>query len=371
MINILNIHNFKNHKDTSLKLGKLTLLTGANGAGKSSVIQSLLMLRDSYLQRGNLNALITNGPSFKLGQPMEAINFACENKKDELNLSLDIDGRTFAFSFQYPAGTASSLKRKDTNNYSRGTLDAIPLFNDNFQYLSAFRVGPLPMYSLDTDVVDEHRQVSSQRGLGDMAVYFLSHFGEETIPVETLCYDAQASHDLRTQTELWMAKISDDIQIKIDQLDSNFKLMIGYRQKNRPTRYYSAMNTGYGISYVLSIIVAVLTAKPGALILIENPEAHIHPSAQSALMDLICRAAHAGIQIIIETHSDHIVNGALVKAKQGRIGKEELSLYYMDRDETNSAYPIALHIGDDGRVKDTPRGFFDQMDADLDVLFDL
>lgn len=81
-------------------------------------------------------------------------------------------------------------------------------------------------------------------------------------------------------------------------------------------KWIDALNTGFGITYVLSVLVAVLFAPKGSLVLIENPEAHIHPAAQAALMKLISRAAEHGVQIILETHSDHVINGALVALKK-------------------------------------------------------
>ena len=145
----------------------------------------------------------------------------------------------------------------------------------------------------------------------------------------------------------------------------------GYEQSGRPTAFHSALNTGFGISYVLGLVVTILSAKPGSLILIENPEAHIHPSGQAALMRLISLAAANGVQIILETHSDHIINGALVNWKLNELDRGLLSVYYFDRDVNLNACPVRLGVGENGRIQKAPEGFFDQMKTDLEVLFDL
>ncbi|WP_180834594.1 AAA family ATPase, partial [Vibrio parahaemolyticus] len=66
---------------------------------------------------------------------------------------------------------------------------------------------------------------------------------------------------------------------------------------------------------VLPIVLALLVTKPGGLVIIENPEAHLHPKGQSYLGRLIQRTAEAGVQVIIETHSDHLLNGIRVAAR--------------------------------------------------------
>ena len=76
------------------------------------------------------------------------------------------------------------------------------------------------------------------------------------------------------------------------------------------------------------------------MLIIENPEAHLHPHGISKLTELICLAAELGIQIIIETHSDHVINGVLVQCKRFEEGNEGISkdnvkIYHFDRDEIN------------------------------------
>lgn len=210
-------------------------------------------------------------------------------------------------------------------------------------------------------------------GAGEFTVYYLNKFGDMDIPVRDLAYDArQTDCSLRSQVEAWLTEISPNIKINIEQQASNFILKYGYPREGRPIRWIEAMNSGFGITYVLSVLVAILSAEPDSLILIENPEAHIHPSAQSALMRLIARAANHGIQVIIETHSDHIVNGALVGAKKGWMDQRDLSIYYFQRDgQTLNAQALPLEIGDNGRIQNAPKGFFDQMRIDFEALYDI
>ncbi len=372
MIKRYTIHNFKNHADSILELSNLNILTGINGMGKSSVMQSMLILRESFSKSQDLKNLILEGDSFSVGRTAELVNCNIKNEQDILKLTIQTDSDKLDFRYKYPLENANELEADEKmERLNTEALKKISLFNDDFQYLSAFRTGPQVSYNSNTSVVDRHHQISLKMGMGEYTAYYLNRYGNKDIPVEKMKYEGSESLTLYNQTEKWMGEISNGIRLKIDQNDTKIKLNFGYEQAGKTTVYHNAINTGYGISYILSVIVAILSAKPGALILIENPEAHIHPSGQASLMHLITLAAENGIQIILETHSDHIINGALVNFKKRDINKELLSIYYFDHDENLNANPQKVEIGDNRRIKNAPEGFFDQMSMDLEILFDL
>ena len=374
MIERYKIHNFKIHGDTDLKLANLTILTGMNGMGKSSVMQSMLMLRESFMKGGFPQKLNLRGESFQVGASSQLVNWNTPQEPDILRIGIEqTDGCHFDFAYQYPLGNVTRLDQLPAAaHYEQEDLETCPLFNSKFQYLSAFRDGPQSVYQTDTSVVDDHKQLSFRMGRGEFAVYFLNKWGQEDIPIPALNFDRTNLQDLslRTQTEAWLTAISPDIKINIEQRASEYLLKFGYRREGVPMKWIDAMNTGFGISYVLAVLIAILSAHPGALILIENPEAHIHPAAQAALMKLIAMAAGQDVQIILETHSDHIINGALVAQKTGLLEAERLQMYYFDRNrETLNAEAIPLKVGRNGRIKDAPAGFFDQMRIDMETLF--
>ena len=372
MITRYSIHNFKNHSDTDLRMSGITLLTGMNGAGKSSVIQSMLLLHDTYQSTRQLHTLFLKGNSFSVGRAIDAINPNCRTEVNLLRLSVEVDDtERQVFSYRYINPEANSLSTIDESKHGEAQLSRIPFLTDHFQYLSAFRDGPQSIYGSDTDVVDVHNQVSFKMGRGEMTVYYLSKYGDKRIPIPQLCHDQTHPDTLRHQTMAWLDEISSGVDMKINQNGQTYELLFGYRQPGRTTRFFSASNTGFGITYILSVIVAVLSAQPGALILVENPEAHIHPAGQASLMRLFAMAAHAGVQIIIETHSDHILNGALVAGKRKMIAPQDLSVFFFSRDDLGNSLPISLSVGEDWRIEDAPEEFFGQMSSDMEVLFDL
>lgn len=365
------LHNFKNHNNTELSMASLTVLTGINGTGKSSIIQSLLLLRESgkkYLPE----ELYLKGDSFRLGTSDKLMNGGVVDDQNILSMKITDDKGDIVFRFLYPGGAKDTLKAAEGSCEldSRRLKDRLSLFSDNFQYLSASRFGPMESYGSDTDVVDEHHQLSQKMGQGEYTVYYLDKFGSVDIPNAELSYPGVDDLSLKTQVEAWMGEISKGVRLNIHRNGDKYDLEFGYVIPGKKVEYHSALNSGYGLSYILSIVVAVLSAKSGSLLLIENPEAHIHPSGQSALMKLIGLAAKNGVQIIIETHSDHVINGALVAAKKG-LNRENLSIVYFDKDEAMNARPNILAIEPNGRVINAPDGFCDQMEIDLDVLFEL
>lgn len=372
MIKRYYLHNFKNHSDTTLDFANLTLLTGMNSSGKSSVIQSLLLLRDSYNRNNQLTTLFLKGDSFSVGQTGDAVNFNCLEDKKLLKFIFDmIDGKKYVFVYKYSSDPESAKLDLVEKNCEADEASNISLFSNNFQYLSAFRYGPQINFERDKDVVDNHHQLSHLMGRGEMTAYYLDKFGEDSLPIDALCYNSESPHTIRTQTMLWMNEISDGLQVQINQYGGKYELRFGMERKGWKTIYHSSMNTGYGISYVLPIIVAILSAKPGSLIIIENPEAHIHPAGQSALMRLAALAVSEGVQIIMETHSDHIINGALVAMKKNVLKKDSLAINFFDIDDSGNSNSLHLEIGLNGLIQNAPDRFFGQMNSDLKVLFDL
>ena len=126
---------------------------------------------------------------------------------------------------------------------------------------------------------------------------------------------------------------------------------------------------GYGYGYILSTLVALELAEEKSLFVIENPEAHLHPGAQAALTEHLLQVTNAkSLQLIIETHSDHIINTCLVEVKKKRIDPEAISLLFFGKEADDVCDVRRLDITDQGRVKDAPVDFFDQIDKSLEVL---
>jgi len=105
------------------------------------------------------------------------------------------------------------------------------------------------------------------------------------------------------------------------------------------------------------------------MLIVENPEAHLHPRAQSAIGEFLARVAAGGAQVVVETHSEHVLNGARRMVKQTVLTPEKLCLHYFANtkdvlEPTVTTIPVSLT----GDISTWPEGFFDQLDQDLSII---
>ena len=376
MITKLKISNFKSHRDTELSTGALTLLTGINSSGKSSVLQSLLLLRQSF-QKGRLSTgLDLNAPLCDIGKGSDAL-YRFADKEEVISFSYTIDNNSvYDFIFNANEKYDDTFLPQKRPMILEGNLLKLPLFTNKFQYLSAARWAGLNLYPMDTYAVETEKQLSLNYGQGELVAHFLEYYGENRnfeVKSELLLHPNASSKRLLEQVIAWEGEISPRVTIKPEKKADKITIEYGYSGigTNPPLKGLSAKNIGFGVSYSLSIIVALLSAEPGALLILENPEAHLHPRGQSKLAELIALAAKSGIQVFVETHSDHIFNGIRKSIASGKIKKENLRVHYFELDEKNVSVNTEIQFSDKGRILNYKKGLFDQFDEDLDMLLGL
>lgn len=380
MITRLEISNFKSHKHTCINLGHLTVLTGINGCGKTSVIQSLLLLRQSFLKNRLALGLDLNQPLCNIGIAHDALYQLAENGIISFVFNTD-DNEEYAFEFDAERGLKDSFIRKHKYNERASQiekLDCISLFNNDFQYISASRWGGKSVFPKESFAVEVQKQISLSEGQGELVAHFLDKYGGDNV---LNYYDIDEQDlSLLAQVIYWEQKISPNVTINVEAGRDNNSFTIRYGfdgedEQTKPIRDLRAENIGFGISYTLPVIVAILSARPGALIIIENPEAHLHPQGQSELARLISKAASFGIQIIVETHSDHIINGIQIACKEHGENAEKgidnnLVIVYSFYSKVKHVSKIEeIVIKADGLLELQPKGFFDQAENDMYKLY--
>lgn len=378
MITSLKLINFKPFENQLLEFRKLTLFSGLNSTGKSSVLQSFLLLRQSY-QQGLLpqKGLALNGDLVKIGTAQDAL---FEGAKEEL-IGFDIvweNNSKGVWTFKYD-------KEVDVLNIDSEQVNSevyqSNLFGKNFHYLQAERIGPRPFNEMSDYQV---RQLDQLGIKGEYTAHFLSLKGGQVIPNSSLSHpdvkskiepgDLQVkSMELIDQVEAWMGEISPGTRLKIET-KSDVDLM-SFQYSYGDSNPYRATNVGFGISYTLPIIVAALASTPGTIILIENPEAHLHPKGQVKMGQLLALAASGGVQVVIETHSDHVLNGIRLAVHGGKIDPIDVQLHYFHRDNKEKegqavTEVISPKIDRNGRIDRWPDGFFDEWDNSLEILLE-
>jgi predicted ATPase len=126
---------------------------------------------------------------------------------------------------------------------------------------------------------------------------------------------------------------------------------------------------GFGLTQILPILVAILAARKDDVLLIENPEVHLHPHAQQSIGTLLALVASSGVQIVVETHSDHVLNGIRLAAKSGGISADNVAVHFFSPTQSDGKFtPLSPRLDGDGRLDAWPEGFFDQFDLALSEL---
>jgi predicted ATPase len=333
MITEVYIKGFKCFDEETLRIAPLTVLSGLNSSGKSSLLQAIHFFY-----------------GFKLGNSgLGTLSELVSVHHSEFIINL-IDGRG-SNKFHYPEQNSYNFSDKEQ------TL---------FSYMSAARLGP-EIY-LPLRLGEEESNDIGQKG------EFVLDLLEKNIDLsgipEVLCHQGANSKGVRMNISHWLDLISPGISFnwksipKADILIANFS-------GRRPA------NVGFGISYTLPIIAnaliyaALLANKKeqSALMLIENPEAHLHPAGQTKLGIFLARAAKAGVQIIVETHSDHLLNGIRLAVKDKLLEASETAFYYFDYDFNEEKTKVMNPILDEyGFFDEWPDGFFDEDEKNLERL---
>ncbi len=360
MIHYLQIENFKSIRRLALPLERLNLFFGMNGMGKSSVIQALLLLRQSYWEnhKADVNDLHTNGELIRLGTGKDIF---CQSAEEAdivrfyLRLSDDV---SYDFRYAYGPENADSdqlprVEKETEEDYSTA------LFSDAFFYLGAEHLGPRKQYSVENW---KKNGVARLGAAGEFVVPFLAAEGERIRVPDLLCLPAGKTNRLPDQVSAWMSEISPGIRITAELLPliEKAKLSISYSGERLFSDPFLPVNVGFGIPYVLPLITELLISDENSLLLIENPESHLHPKGQSAMARLIALAAANGSQIICESHSDHVINGVRVAVKQGLLGEEKVGISFFEKNENQETKVDQIYVDGRGNLSEYPQGLLDE-----------
>jgi len=375
MIGSVRLQNYKCFEDQLLGFKALTLFSGLNGTGKSSVLQALLLLRQSFQQ--NLlqtTGLALNGDLIHIGTAKDALFEGA--KEDMIGFELTSkDGvikKAWRFNYDRKSDVLDlALKEHDiTDAYFRpNSIYFTRLFGSNFHYLQAERIGPRRFFETSDFLVKQRGQLGST---GEYTVHFLDVFRDQIIFNESMSHPDAVSLALIDQVEAWLGEVSPGTHITFspniitDTISLQYYFVAGNQVRSAD---YRAANVGFGITYVLPILVAALSSNRGSLLLIENPEAHLHPHGQVKMGELLALAASSGVQVIIETHSDHILNGIRLAVHGGKLSPDDVQLHYFQRNPQNGqAHVTSPHIDKNGRIDQWPDGFFDEWEKSLSTL---
>lgn len=362
MIRSVRLENFKCFRNETLALQPLTLVVGANGAGKSSLLQGMLLAQQAAEIATSYVKL--NGPfMLNLGKSGDVL---CHSQNEQIDVVIEL---TLADDSKLTWRLEDQL-----DEYILGIAERPAAFKPfDLTYLNAERIGPRDTLGVDSAPNDELKV--GERGeftAQVLAAHVLAGRRRGKVR-EALRHPTTEDGlaQLGKQVELWMGDIAPGIAIRPLTLpDTNLSAI--RIKRGVGTDWLRPPNIGFGVSYVLPIIVAGLLAPPGSLFLVENPEAHLHPAGQSRIGRFLATLAAAGVQVIAETHSDHVLNGVRLAAVDAKhpIQHDQVIIQYFHGDDAAPLRAKAIELTAKGGLTSWPTGFFDQSERDLAAILE-
>ena len=335
MIQQITINNFKGIESESLDIKPLTLLTGLNSTGKSTCFQAILA--SLYYNNGaNANVMLS---SFDFS--FESIRNRNNNAK---KISIDIKQET-------DNALIVDLYPEEISLNSGDKID----LEESVYYLSANRLA----YSPDMEAVSPKYKVGVQ---GEFL--FGTFEAEKSNPLDTLLIKDKNSETLSAQLNWWLTYILGiKFEMQTEKVTSN-RVKVIYKSNDLPN--LSPQQLGVGVSYLAKILIMCLRAKRGDVLMIENPEIHLHPAAQSRLGEFFAFIVNAGIQVLIETHCENLINRIQYEVYKNHIKHTDTILYY--KGGITDPFQRLDFLSNGKFNRDFPEGFFD---ATLDEMLEM
>ncbi|MBV6426114.1 MAG: hypothetical protein KIPDCIKN_00624 [Haliscomenobacter sp.] len=368
MLTKIGLKNFKCFEEQDIPLGSISLLTGLNGMGKSSVLQALLLLRQNFDRHTLDKRLSLNGDLAQIGNAFDLLYQFF--KTDEIGIHLEYQDLPSLSWVWDGRSQGDSLVLKQGAGLTAEAADRYALFSRQFHYLNAERLGPRPYFETSSHTVLNENQIGIR---GEYAANYFAEFQESDIKAAALSHPNASGLTLYEQVNAWLGEVRPGARLNATRsqemglVSLNYQFVAGKEAGNR----FRSTNVGFGLSYVLPILVAVLSSEPGTLLLLENPEAHLHPRGQAQIGRFLALAAAQGIQVIVESHSDHILNGIRVAVKEGHLEPDQAKLLFFTGEVIQGIfthYVETPQIDRNGKLDYRPEGFFDEWDRQLTQL---
>ena len=417
MITELRAQNFKSWKDTSdLRLAPITGFFGANSSGKTSILQVLLLLKQSIerprkqpsyernpLHFGDNSSLVNLGSfgdvihqhcpdsnlgisvSWKLSEEMEIDNHLTDSLAFSTSLrnqsghpclehysyaangqvwQLERDGRGY-YTFKFPeflvkSGTRTYSERlqvqpgrfygvdNQDNRYStlRPIIASLEKLFDQIFYIGPLRDNPRPHYIW---------RGKPPEGVG--------RHGEEM--VSALFSSRLQSSDLDEHVPKWLQSLGliDSYRVApVPRTQRDYEFLV---TKHKGVPEVRLTDVGFGVSQVLPVLILCYYAPEGSILILEQPEAHLHPKVQSELSDVLIDAVkNRNLQIILESHSEHLLHRLMRRTAEEQLCVDDTALYFCQINEGVSEIE-PLDVDEYGNIGNWPQEFFGDVTGDL------
>lgn len=356
MLDAVRLEGFKRFQQITLSLTQLNVLTGLNGSGKSSVIQALLLAHAATVDVADTVPLL--GQGLDLGKASDVLNVDAASSL----VKIAVDAAGTCSEWHFDAGGPLEGDVPYLRVASRPEAAPPPIgVGGHFIFLAAERLGPRTSHPA-APLEPEQAVVGED---GRYVAHALAVNLRREVATARRHPTAGTISTLAAQTEAWLSELVGPTQLEAALIPRTALATLHIRAPGLMSEWMLPTNTGFGVSYSLPVVVASLLIPAGGLLIVDSPEAHLHPAAQSAIGGLLAVVAGSGVQVVLETHSDHVLNGIRKAVAIGNaLPAEKVAVTYFGR----GASPQRLKMDSRGGLDAWPPGFFDQLQTDLGTL---
>ena len=372
MLTRIDLRFFKCFERLRLPLAPLTLLTGLNASGKSSVLQALVLLHQTMREHEWTTRLALNGAGVRLGTMPDVVDEVFGRRRFEIALmdgedacgwtfegdrrdmslavqQVSVNGRTFesprSLRYLFPPDMESAAPAAALSRRRRGLT-----------YITAERAGPQETY-----VLEDPHVVNVVGPRGEHAASVLYWGRDEPVSADLALPGAPASRF--RQVEQRMRTLFPGCTLDLQRAPRANAVTLGLRTSD-DTGFHLPAHTGFGLTQCLPIVIAAVSASERDILLVENPEIHLHPAGQALMGQFMADVASAGMQVLVETHSDHVLNGIRRAVKTGRLTADQVVIHFFRPRSEDRPQVVSPAMDGSGNIDSWPEGFFDQFDRD-------
>lgn len=379
---VIELDNFKCFEALDIPCAPLTVLTGYNAAGKSTALQALLLMTQALRIAANENRLPLNGELVSLGSEGDVLR----SGGSDPSFSLGVRSSGESIKWTFGSGRAKSVRGlvplnglEYTQNGRRRTSPGKRVPQRIWPAVGGAK-SPLARAIRDTVFISADRDLQSETfavpkasfhpegdvgATGQYAAYWYLEYADDEVE-KGRRHPQEKGETVRTQVDAWLSDLFPDARVSADRLTPDAPIKLTFSM-SKSSPWARPWNVGYGLSYAFPMLVALLTRPAGSIIAVDSAEAHLHPRAQSAVGHLLGRMAGAGLQVFVETHSDHLLNGIRLAVRDGLVKPDDVALHFFGQGG-KAGQVTTLALDRNGAVSDWPEGFFDQAENDLAIL---
>lgn len=402
-ITAISVEGFKSiYESQPVEIRPLTILAGANSSGKSSLMQPLLLLKQTLEAPFDPGPFLLNGPHVKFSNLEQMLSFRKNGmalEKMEFGFQFENDGE---WNIQFGRGEDKSIKVFFSNYLINGVkrdlkfgdpVDFKSFLGEEAQIyrqkeyrigcLRNFILGPVLLDHISKTIIEPKQNTTKpfeQAILNCIHVPGFRGVPSRTYPVSAVNgrFTGTFEHYVASIIESWkkneprlIHELSNDLRslglasgieakrIDDSQLEIKIPRLPGSLE-NKNDDWVSIADVGFGVSQTLPVVVSLLAAKPGQLVYIEQPELHLHPRAQHSMGKILAKAAQRGVQVVVETHSSILLLGIQSLVAKNELDPTIVKLHWFQRNpDTGSTQISSADLDVSGSFGDWPEDFDD------------